>query len=296
MGASLGAAFLIRPYTSLALALPFWVGLVINSVRSNQLHILLKRHLLSIFPFTVFFIAFLVYNDLQTGDPLLQPFSKHNPSLRLFGLLKWDLYDFLYEKVYTPMKELTLWIPLSLPLLVAFFLSRESRRDTRAVLLLAALLSLFVTYFFVAFYAYDCYGPRYFYEASFAVFILIGCVIVRWQRIAALALLVILCLNVSAFVMTTAVYSAQVRARMNIYDLAKEHHISNAIVFLRTGSGTMSQYDLARNGIHFDQSVLYVHDQGDSNAKLLRTFPSRSAYIYEYDPATKTGRLTAYGR
>jgi preprotein translocase subunit SecE len=256
----------------------------------------LKRLLLSIVTFTVFFMAFLVYNDLQTGHPLLQPFSQHNPSDRPFTLRNWSLHDFLYDKVYTPLKELNLWIPLSLPLLVAFFLSRESRRDTRAVLLLAALLSLFVAYLVYMPSAADCYGPRYLYEASFAVFILIGCVIVRWQRIAVLTLLVILCLNVSAFVMTTAVYTAQVRARMNIYDLVKQHHISNAIVFLRTASSTMDQYDLARNGIHFDQSVLYVHDRGDSNAKLLRAFPGRSAYIYEYDPATKTGRLTAHGR
>lgn len=295
MGASLGAAFLIRPYTSLALALPFGAWLLFNSFRTHQLHSLLKGLLLSVVPFTILFTTFLVYNDLQTGRPLLQPFLKYNPSDTPF-LITWGWRKFLYYKWYLPLRELILWIPLSLPLLIAFFVPRETRRDARAVLLLTSLVSLFIAYLFFQGAGGNRYGPRYLYEASFAVFILIGCVIVRWKRFALAMLLVIVCLNVYWFVKKTTVHAAQVRGRMNVYDIVKHQQISNAIVFLKTGSGTMPREDLTRNGIHFDGAVLYVIDLGDRNSELLRAFPGRHAYVYQYERRTGTGSLTPYRR
>jgi len=194
------------------------------------------------------------------------------------------------------LKELNQWIPLSLPLLVLFFVPRETRRDTRAVLLLTGFLSLVVAYLFYHASPRARYGPRYLYEASFVVFILIGCVIVRWKRFTMAMLLVILCLNTYFFGTSTNFYAARVRARMNVYDLVEKHQLSNAIVFLKTGSGGTDRRDLTRNGIHFDGPVLYVHDLGDRNSEMLRAFPGRQAYVYEDERGTGNGRLTPYER
>lgn len=293
MSAAFGVAFLIRPYTSVALALPFGTWLLINSFRTNQLPLLLRRLLLGAVPFAILFMAFLVYNSWQTGHPLLQPFSKYNPGDTPF-LFKWRWRKVFNINVQTPLAELNQWIPLSLPLLVASFVPRETRRDTRAVLLLTGFLSLFIAYIFFQASPVNRYGPRYLYEASFAVFILIGCLIVRWKRLALAMLVGISCLNVYVFITGTSFHAAQVRAGMNVYDLVKEHRLSNAIVFLKTGSATMPRADLTRNGIHFDGAVLYVLDLGERNSELLRAFPGRQAYVYEDEKRTGNGRLTPY--
>jgi hypothetical protein len=295
MAISFGAAFLIRPYTAGAVALPFVAWLLVNSVRTNQFPELLKGLALSAVPFAIAFIAFVSYNTLQTGQPLLQPYSHYNPLDTPFHL-RWGWRKLLYSNGYTPLKELTQWIPLSVPLLILFFVSRQTRRDSRAVLLLAGFLSLLIAYFFYHASPRIRYGPRYLYEASFVVFILMGCVIVRWKRFAMVMLPVILCLNTYVFLTSTSFYGARVRAWMNVYDLAEKHQLSNAIVFLRTASGGTDRRDLTRNGIHFDGPVLYVHDLGARNPELLRAFPGRQAYVYEDELGTGNGRLTPYRR
>jgi 4-amino-4-deoxy-L-arabinose transferase-like glycosyltransferase len=294
MGASLGVAFVIRPYTALALALPFGAWLLVSSVLTNQLRVLLKGCLLSAVPLVISLTGFLVYNDLQTGHWLLQPFSKYNPRDTPFNF-RWGWRRFVYVNVYTPLIELNRWIPLSLPLLGAVGVSRKTWREHRTVLLLTSVVGLVVAYWFFQVDPGNRYGPRYLYEASFAILILIGCVVVRWRRLAMATLVLIAGLNVYLFVSDTSSYAAEVRGRMTIYDLVEKQRITNAIVFLKTGSGTMPRKDLTRNGIHFDGPVLYVHDLGERNGELLRAFPGRHAYIYEYDGKTGRGRLSSYG-
>jgi 4-amino-4-deoxy-L-arabinose transferase-like glycosyltransferase len=294
MGASLGAAFLIRPYTALALALPFGAWLLVIAVRSHRLHMLWRGLPLSTGAFLVLFTAFLVYNYLQTGEPLVQPVLKYDPTDRP-SLLTRGWRDTLYVN-RRPLVELTLWIPLSVPLLLAFALARKRWRDIPTLVLSTAALSLFVAYVFYERDAVNRYGPRYLYEASFAIFILMGCVVAGWKRLGVSTLLVIVGLNMAVFTTLTVRYAAQVRGRMMVYDLVTQKHISNAIVFLSTGSGTMHQYDLSRSGIHFDQSVLYVRDLGERNPELLRMHPGREAYVYEYDRQTGTARLIPYPR
>ena len=53
----------------------------------------------------------------------------------------------------------------------------------------------------------------------------------------------------------------------------------------------MPREDLTRNGIRFDAPVLYVLDRGERNGELMRAFPGRRPYVYDYDGGTGRGSL-----
>ena len=109
-----------------------------------------------------------------------------------------------------------------------------------------------------------------------------------------IGLAAVLVLNAAGFVHATRVHARQVRARMAVYDEARRQGLTNAVVFLRGGSGSMPAGDLTRNGTTFDGPVLYVHDLGERNRELLRAHPGRSAYVFEYDPKERSVLLIPY--
>jgi hypothetical protein len=293
LGASAGAIFLIRPYTSVALGVATVGWLLAGALHERRLGATLKGLGLAFVPAALGPALYLAYNALQTGDPLLPPFLKYNPGDRPFASRSgWQQVLASNRRVLT---QLSKWIPLSPLVIAAGFALGDLRRDSRVLLLLATFASLFVAHMFYETGFANEYGPRYLYEASFAVFLLIGCVVTRAGRWGVALLVAIVCLNVGGFVDRTRYHSAQVEERTNVYSLARERGLADAIVFLKAGPG-MDRRDLTRNGIHFDQSVLYVLDLGERNVELLRAFPGRRAYVYDYDPETRTGHLTRYER
>ena len=52
--------------------------------------------------------------------------------------------------------------------------------------------------------------------------------------------------------------------------------------------------DLTRNGTRFDGPVLYVQDLGPANARLLRAYPGRASFLYEFDERTRRGALLPF--
>jgi hypothetical protein len=55
----------------------------------------------------------------------------------------------------------------------------------------------------------------------------------------------------------------------------------------------MPARDLARNGIGFQNDVLYARDLGADNAKLKTYFPDKKLYMYHRDKNEQNGRLIA---
>jgi hypothetical protein len=193
--------------------------------------------------------------------------------------------------VFFRLSELNRWIPLSLVFVFVYF--AWQRRGGKEALLLLPFAGLFTAHLF---YPYDwtIYGPRYLYESASTLFVIFALCIGEFNRrraVAAIVALIVL-LNAGLFVEQTGLHSRWVAGNTALYDLVEESGISDAVVFLKTGSDARPLEDLIRNGIHFDASVLYVRDFGPANANLLAAYPGRDAYVYEYDFLARVHRLT----
>jgi len=293
LGGALGAAFLIRPFTSVVLGTACVGWLVGSAASTRRLGAVAKGLALALAPLMLGVAVFLAYDALQTGHPLRQPFLVYDPSNRPF-LLRWGWREALGTNA-DALVRLNLWIPLSLVFAIAAGVRRDTRRDPRVVLLLACVASMSSAYLFFHSGSGNQYGPRYLYEVSFALFIVMGFVTTLWKRYVAVPLLLIAGLNVAALVDRSVYHAAQVRERMSVYSLVEERGLSDAVVFLRSGSA-MPREDMTRNGIHFDAPVLYVLDLGERNGELLRAFPDRRAYVYDYDGGAGRGSLTPLAR
>ena len=60
-------------------------------------------------------------------------------------------------------------------------------------------------------------------------------------------------------------------------------NLSNAIVFLEDPCGSMPIEDLTRNGIYFNNSVLFVKSFDQENRLLMEDFPDRKYYLWGCD-------------
>jgi hypothetical protein len=138
-------------------------------------------------------------------------------------------------------------------------------------------------------------GPVTYYEGYVFLLAVASLGVLKLKRWVPLALILILALNVSKFVQATEFYRHQVGERMDLFNLVQKSGIQNAVVFLRTGSGSTSPSELARNGLDFNGPVLLVDELGpQEDAKLIASLPGRAFYVYTYDFFKLQGRLEPY--
>jgi 4-amino-4-deoxy-L-arabinose transferase-like glycosyltransferase len=289
MGVCAGLAFLARPFTAVVLLSCPAVYLVAHAVRTGQLASYAYRFTPTALVFGAFLALFLFYNHAQTGDALRQPFSLWDPTDQPgFSRQGFDLALAWRQNISLRLRELNDWTSYAPFLVLASLFWRDSHRPL-GLLLLSMFLALLGAYFLYFGDAGNRYGPRYLYEGSLVLFALPAIAISRIGRIGALVVLVILVLNASVFLEKSRFHAQQVRERMTLYDEVERQGITNAIVFLKTGSGSMPAGDLTRNGIHFDGPVLYVWDLGPKNETLVDAHPDRDAYYFSYDDEEKRG-------
>ncbi len=285
LGIVLSVSFNIRQLDALVIGVCFLIHYIFI-IKKNQKPIKteVKNSLLFLSGFLLLLSLFLLYNYLQTGNALLTPFSKYNPLDKLGfnnGFTKsfsWALENNIYKRLLS----LNIWVPFS-SLFMLFSLFKYNHR--RKYLLLFIFLSLFFAYFFYALPQGNEYGPRYLYSSSFAIFILMAAGFERLtQKKYFWLLLIIVLSNIILFVYLSSLFHNQINQRVELYDKVKNGNISNAIVFLNCSStsmcsGTMPSMDLTRNGIYFNNSVLYVRDLKDKNSLLAEIFPDRKYYL-----------------
>lgn len=294
MGVCAGLAFLVRPFTAVVLLSCPVIYLIAHSVRTRQLGSYVYPLAQAALVFGSCLALFFFYNSLQTGDALRQPFSlwdaQDQPG---FSRVGFDLALAWRQNIWLRLPELHDWAPYAPFLVLASLFWRDVRRPL-GLLLLFMFLALLGAYFFYFGDAGNRYGPRYLYEASLVLFVLPAIAISRIGRVGALVVLAILALNASVFLDKSSFHAQQVRERTTLYDEVEERGITNAIVFLKTGSGSMPVGDLTRNGIHFDGPVLYVWDLGLANGALLDAHPAREGYVFSYDYEEGRGHLTPF--
>jgi len=96
--------------------------------------------------------------------------------------------------------------------------------------------------------------------------------------------------SLSIFEKSMTVYD-QIYERRNLYRTVAENHIEDAIVFIKTYSGTMHSVDLTRNRIDFSDDVLYVQTLGGRYGPLIRYYYGRNFYEYSYLGPGRLGKL-----
>jgi hypothetical protein len=165
------------------------------------------------------------------------------------------------------------------------------------------LIFIIIGYFIWHTYGGNQYGPRFYYEAYpfvilFVVARLFGetpLVTPRPLQKFALGLFLVGLMWGAAAIPVIAKQEHQIISeRMDLYRLVEKEDIHNAIIILRSGTGVMRPMparDLARNGIGFQNDVLYARDLGADNAKLKTYFPDKKLYMYHRDKNEQNGRL-----
>lgn len=158
-----------------------------------------------------------------------------------------------------------------------------------------AVVGLLVAHFFFLFDPGNEYGPRYLFESTSMIVVLMAGVLARLKQLGAVILVGMSIWNAAMMWSRSHEFGHEVEERTELFEVVEEQGLSNAIVLLRTGSGSMPRKDLTRNRIHFDdQPVLYVLDRGERNVEMIDAHPNRRVYYYEYDEETVQGRLISH--
>ena len=76
------------------------------------------------------------------------------------------------------------------------------------------------------------------------------------------------------------------------FTTVKGNNLSNSVVFLRSVPeirNNMGYY--VQNPLDFNGDVLFVRDLKERNIELMKYYPEKEFYIYEFDRLTKSGKL-----
>ena len=294
-GAVLGAAFLTRNYTAVWCAVPFGLALL---RRGRSGWGLLAACAAAGVPFL---LLSLWYNHATMGS-LVAPamggeFEEYAGAwfprasfVRGLKIMGEHLVDFVR------------WTPPALIGLYAWgWRGSWAPRATRFTDYIFPALVL--AYFLYVDRGGNQYGPRYYFEAFPFVVLAVTARVMQHRRYAdksagerwtfyLLAVSVAACLPMLAW---HARSEARVVAeRREPYRLVAEQRIDRAIVFVASRAGwtrPMRERDLTRNDPDFADPVLYVHDRGPENDRVMAVYPERSYWRYRFDRRTRQGSL-----
>lgn len=288
-GIALGAVGLIRPIDALLFALPFTIEFCWKARRMHY-----RRVPAVIIGGLPFLVVLLLYNHTLTGSIL--GFSGDHTPVR-FGFHPVDEDG----TILTPRDQLRhaafrflLLAEWTSPLLVlgygpAFVWLAVRRR-------LNFLDFLFPTYvlafLLVPFTGVSQYGPRYYFEAwPFFVLTVVSGVRpllhlngLRWRAFTSSLLLAHFAIALAAGVIFSLFMRKIIDERMDLYDQVAAAGLSNAVVIVRSGTGSLRLLeppDLLRNGIALDGNVIYARDLADRLRELQQRFPQRQFYVYQ---------------
>ncbi len=312
-GLSLAMALNIRPLSALAVSVPTATYAVYLLVKSRWKA--LPSFLLLLTPVLLGLGAFLLYNYLTTGSPLLSGYEAYG--MLMYGHTNWGLgfgdRGIAGWGAHTParglvetgesLNALNLFLFESpFPgLLLVLLLFLAFTRNPLDWLLLASFASLPVVYFF--YWWHDlCFGPRFLYEGLAPILLLSARGLVEFPKFIGRAVGADAEAKTRSVVAISAVVTLAVAAGVGmprllmryglrsygvddqVYASVRKRSISNAVVFVGPqhpayyyGSGF--QY----NALDFEGPVVYARDRGPENYVLMRRFPNRAYYYADPD-------------
>jgi len=318
-GLSLAMALNIRPLSALAVSAP---------VAAYGTYLLFKSRWKTLSSFLVLLApvllglgAFLLYNYLTTGSPLLSGYKAYG--MLEYGHTNWGLG--FGERglpgwgAHTPLRGLTqtgdnlqalnlyLFESPFPGLLLVLLLFLAFTRNPLDWLMLASFTSLPVVYFF--YWWHDlCFGPRFLYEGLAPILLLSARGLVEYPKFVGRALgedaqtrtrnlLVI----ATVFSLATAAMVGIPRLLMRyglrsygvddrVYAQVRERRINNAVVFIDPVlyyPGRVSNFYYGAgfqfNRLDFAGPVIYARGRGEEDYVLIRRFPNRAYYYANPD-------------
>lgn len=290
-GLFFGATFLVRPYTALLSGIPVFLYFMLKNPKYYKK---IPWFFLGGIPFLLFF---LFYNYRLMGSALLIPWVLTEQTFLL------PVNGLIFACIFA--LNLTMWTLLFLPVIYFVYIPAILRKP-KANIIGFFPLCFILGHSLCAFYGSNQYGPRYWYEAfPFLVLFVTAKVFkekdysekTNFAKFLFFLFILSLILSLPITVMHIAEERKVIWERRDLYRLVENKKIKNAVIFIKTGTGThrpMSIGDLARNNTDFSNSVLYARDLGKDNKKLMRFYPEKNYFIYSYQKESSKGILKKY--
>lgn len=291
--ACLGLGVLTRNYTTVLCAVPLGAAL---ARRGRFGWRALAVCLVAGLPFVAVALA---YNDATMGAPLVLPLQGIETYERQWFPAGW--LGRAIEVTGGHLGRFVLWTPPAL-LGVYAWTWRTRHGGTRSFTdyifpVLAA------GYFFYINRGGNQYGPRFYHEAFPFVVIAVAAALFRERRYEdksqsgrwafhLMAASVVVCLPLLA--LHARDQARVVFDRSEPFRMAEQRALRRAVIFLATGSGwtrPMAPADLTRNDPDFGDPVLFVHDRGADNVRLMARYPGWSFWRYRFDQVARQGVL-----
>jgi 4-amino-4-deoxy-L-arabinose transferase-like glycosyltransferase len=297
-GFFLGFAFITRYYSTLLCAIP--IGLHFLLQRDTRKLPALLWTFLGSAPFLLFT---LFYNYKITGNALLFVTTWMDPNEKL-GFVDGYSWNLAWIHLVKHLQSFTYWTaPPILFLYFAYVIHSIKNKSIRPYDL--TFISIIGGYLFWHTFGGNQYGPRFYYEAyPFLILFVVArlfdetpFVTARpFQRVAMALFMIGFVWGACAIPFIAKREHRIISERMDLYRLVARENVHDAIIILRSGTGVtrpMPARDLARNGIEFQNDVLYARDLGAKNAELNTYFPNRKFYMYHRRKNQQNGRLIA---
>lgn len=302
-GIGLGALGLIRPEDVPLFALPFAVEFL---WRARGAHY--RTAIVIVIAGLPFLGGLLLYNHTVIGVavPGITMWQSASARFGLFGINEFGQELTPLDDVHFAAARVVMLAGWASPLLVlgyvaAFFWIVKLRRLSFVDFIFPLFM---ITFLFVPFWGANQYGPRYYFEAypplvlttvSGLAALLRDTAKPQLRPFGVSLLIAHLTLSFVALVFIAGFMRAVVDQRMDVYDLVRDKNVHNAVVVIRSPTGTvrrMFPLDLTRNGISLDGDVIYALDIPGQFRELQQLFPHRRFYVYERELSSPKGVLS----
>ena len=299
-GAALGAAFAIRPFTALGIALPAAADAIWRLMRRRARRVLWFVAL----GFAPLALLVPLFNALWSGDSLVSPYQLFWPYDRLGfgpgtgpapgGNTVWLGLSGSLAALGHLANHLLGWPTQSLTLAVSLFLFRPRQwRDCFLALTALSLIFVYALYWTSG----DVFGPRYAYESTSALLVLSAAGIIRvgdWARSRGKLWLFVGIVGVLVATNLAFYLPRQFAAYRGLYGITAAPRevvaaagLHNTLVIVEEERGWWDYAVLfSLNEPTLDGDVVYASDCGADNEGLLARYPGRA--VYTFDSATMT--------
>lgn len=298
VGLSMGLAFCTRELTAAAiLTLPMLY--VLYSVKSRILFLAFAAA-----GFVPIALLYGWYCSQLTGTWFYPPRYLLLDEYLGFGWREIRLFDYIERQYHGPIeafnitfnnsKRLITYTALSFPLIAVMGFWFFSRNAWMTLFFYSSLLLILI----YALYPSDGgtqYGARFYFEALpfFALSALnviqqsyVGKRNMPAKFLVAFSGLFLLFVGISFFTILPPVYQS-IYERSDLFRQIKYKKLENAIVFVASPSGDMTQGDLIRNLPGYETaSVIYAWDLGARNQEIMAAFHERTFFRYEMNAQT----------
>jgi hypothetical protein len=285
-GLSLGYAFALRPLTTVGVFLPIGVYFLIV----KRKHVLKWKSLWTVFGFAILIVLLLMDNHLITGEftKLAHPSAIYKQQRSLvspfnlqIGLNEADsTLAFLSPIIFYSFIPHIILALAVLPLIVL--------RRKQDFLCLSIFLSLVMFYAMTYVSGIHGYGPRYYFEAFFAIFILAANGVVwiismfsgRKKQVAACIFIALAAYDVYGLATILPKYENYNFIRTDMYEKLKALDLENSIIIIgRTWDWFEDGVTAALYDPEYKKSFIIKELENKNHLKVLDQYPEKKVYI-----------------